>query len=58
MKTNNEIKNNVVKLSYKLINNLLYFNNNEKRLRLYIFFIIKIKKFKLAHDEMRYFNYA
>ena len=58
MKVNNKLKNNIVKLLYKLIDNLLYFNNNEKKLRLYIPFIMKTKIFKLAYDEMRYSNYA
>ena len=56
---NNEIfKENVIKLSYRIINNLLYFNNNEKDLRFYISSIMKIKVFKLTYDEIRHFNYA
>ena len=46
MKINDELGKNVVKLSYKLINDLLYFDNDEKRLRLYIFFCYKIRNFQ------------
>ena len=58
MKINDELRDNAVKLSYKLIDDLLYFDDNEKKLRLCIPFAIKTKFFKLAHDEMRYLDYA
>ena len=58
MKTNDELRDNVVKLSYKLINDLLYFNDDEKELHLCIFFIMKIKVFKFVYDEMKHFDYA
>ena len=55
---NNEIfKENVIKLFYRVMNNLLYFDNNEKGLRFYISSIIKIKVFKLTYNEMNYSNY-
>ena len=34
VKTNAELEDNVVKLLYKLINDLLYFNDSEKGIRL------------------------
>ena len=58
MKTNDELRDNVVKLSYKLIDDLLYFDDDEKGLRLCIPFVMKIEMFKLVHDEMRYPDYA
>ena len=51
------LNNNFVKLLYKLIENLLYFNDDEKNLRLYILSIMKVEVFKLTHDEMRYLKY-
>ena len=55
---NNEVfKENVIKLSYRVMNNLLYFDNNEKDLRFCIFSIMKIKVFKLIYDEMNHFDY-
>ena len=58
IKTNDRLGDNSVKLSYKLIENLLYFNDDEKSLRLYISSVIKAEMFKLAHDKMRYSKYA
>ena len=36
MKINIELEKNAVKLLYKLINNLLYFDDIEREMRLYI----------------------
>ena len=60
MKTNAKLEaNNAVKLLYKLINNLLYFDNPEKKMRLYIFInFLKQEVFKLIHNEMKYLNYT
>ena len=59
MMLHNEIfKENVIKLSYRVINNLLYFDDNEKDLRLYISSIMKTKVFKFIYNEMNYFDYA
>ena len=59
MKINAKLKNNIVKLLYKLINNLLNFNNLKKKMRLYVSIkTLKYKVFKLIHDEMKHFNYA
>ena len=43
---------------YKLINDLFYFDNDERDLRFCVLIVIKVEVFKLAHDEMRYFDYA
>ena len=58
MLNNETFKENVIKLSYRVINNLLYFDNNEKGLRFCISSIMKIKVFKFIYDEMGYFDYA
>ena len=58
IKANDRLDDNSVKLSYKLIENLLYFNDDEKGLRLYISSVMKAEIFKLAHDEMRHPRYA
>lgn len=58
LKANENLKNNITKLSYKLINELFYFDDNEKKFRLCIFIVMKIKIFKLTHDEMKYFDYT
>ena len=49
---------NIAKLLYKLINNLLYFDNNKKNLRLYYFTTTKIKVFKLVYNKISYFRYT
>ena len=55
---NNEtLEKNVIKLPYRVVNNLLYFDDNEKNLRLYIPSTMKTKIFKLIYDEMSYFDY-
>ena len=43
---------------YKLINDLLYFDDDERDLRLYMSTTMKTEIFKLAHNEMRHFDYA
>lgn len=43
---------------YKLINELLYFDNDKRGLRLCISLIMKIKVFKLTYNEIRYPGYA
>ena len=45
-------------MSYKIIDDLLYFNNDERNLRLYVLIAMKIEVFKLTHNEMRHFDYA
>ena len=59
MKININLNNNAIKLFYKLINELFYFDNFEKKMRLYISTtILKYEIFKLIHDEIKYFNYT
>ena len=43
---------------YKLIEDLLYFDNNERGFRLCIFIIMKEEIFKLAYNEIEYLGYA
>ena len=43
---------------YKIIDNLLYFDNNKKGLRLYILFAIEVEVFKLAYNKIRYSRYT
>ena len=45
-------------MSYKIIDDLLYFDDNKRNLRFCVLIIIKVEVFKLAYDEMRYLNYA
>ena len=45
-------------MSYKLINDLLYFDDDERDLRFYVSTTIKVEVFKLTYDEMKHFNYA
>ena len=56
--TNNELRENAVKLSYRIINELFYFDNNEKKLRLVISTDIKKNAFRFVHNELNHFNYA
>lgn len=59
IKINIDLNNNAIKLLYKLINDLFYFDDFEKEMRLYILIkILKYEIFKLTHNEMRYFNYV
>ena len=48
---------NVVKLLYRLIDEILYFDNNEKDLRLYISSTIKVEVFKLVYNEIDHSDY-
>ena len=58
MRHNDTLKKNIAKLLYRIINDLLYFDNNEKRLRLYILTTLKTHVFKLTHNEIKYSSYA
>ena len=58
IKVNAKLKENVIKLLYKLINNLLYFDNIEIRIRLYISIkTLKQEIFKLIYNKTKYFDY-
>ena len=52
------LKKNAAIILYKIINDLLYFDDDEKNLRLYMLIVIKIEVLKLTYNEMRYFDYA
>ena len=60
MKANIDLENNIVKLLYKLLNNLLYFDNLDVRreIRLYILIVLKYEIFKLAYNKIRYLEYT
>ena len=55
---NDALSENTVKLLYKIVNDLLYFDDNERGLRLYIPSIMEAEIFKLAYDEMGYSGYV
>ena len=55
---NATLKKNAATMSYKLINDLFYFDDDKRDLRLCISTTIKIEIFKLTHDEIKHFNYA
>ena len=42
---------------YKIVDDLLYFDDEKKGLRLYILLAIEVEVFKLTYDKIRYFNY-
>ena len=45
-------------MSYKIIDDLLYFDDDKRDLRLCVLIVMKVEIFKLTHDEIRHFNYA
>ena len=55
---NIELDNNFIKLLYKLINDLLYFDNNKKDFRLYISIIVKVEIFKFTYNKISYSEYT
>ena len=57
IRDNKALKKNVAKFSYRVINNLLYFNNNKRDFYLYISSSIKEEVFKLAYNEISYLDY-
>ena len=59
MKANAELGDNAARLSYKLINDLLYFDNVEIEMRLCVLTrALKYKVFKLIYNEIRYSEYT
>ena len=60
MKANAKLRDNIVKLLYKLLNDLLYFDNLdvERDIRLYILIVLKYKIFKLTYNKTRYLEYT
>ena len=55
---NATLKKNATIISYKLINDLFYFDDDERGLRFYVSTTMKTEVFKLTYDKMRHFNYA
>ena len=45
-------------MPYKIIDDLLYFDDDKRDLRFYVLIIMKTEIFKLAYNEMRYLDYA
>ena len=45
-------------MSYKVIDDLFYFDDDKRGLRLCVSIIIKIEIFKLTHNKMKHFDYA
>ena len=41
-----------------MIDDLFYFDDDERGLRLYMLIIIKVEVFKLAYNEIKHLNYA
>ena len=58
VKANAELGINAAKLPYKLVDDLLYFEDDERGLRLCISTAMEAEVFKLAHDEMGHPGYA
>ena len=55
---NKDLGENAVKVPYKIVDDLLYFDNDEKGLRLCVPSSLEEEVFKLAHDEMGHPGYA
>lgn len=58
VRDNKALRENAAKLPYRVVNNLLYFDNDKRGLRLCISSSMKEEVFKLAHDEMSHPDYA
>ena len=54
---NQALEENTIKLLYRIINELLYFDDKKRDLRLYILIILKAKVFKLVYDKIKYSRY-
>ena len=58
VRDNNALGDNAAKLPYRIINELLYFNDDERGLRLCIPTSIEQEVFQLAYDEMGHPGYT
>ena len=58
VKANNDLGDNAAKLPYQIEDDLLYFNDPDKGLRLCLPASMEAEVFKLAHDEMGHPGYA
>ena len=55
---NATLKKNAAIMLYKIIDDLFYFDDDKRGLRLCVSTIIKIEVFKLTHNEIRHFDYV
>ena len=55
---NAALKKNAATMPYKIIDDLFYFDDDKRDLRLCVLIVIKVEIFKLAHDEIRHFDYV
>lgn len=55
---NNNLNKNAITLLYRIINDLLYFNDNKKGLRLCILTAIEAKIFKLTYNKIGHPGYG
>lgn len=55
---NDALEENAAKMPYKIVDDLLYFDDEEKGLRLCVPSTMEAEVFKLAHDEMGHPDYA
>ena len=55
---NKNLEKNAVELPYQILDNVLYFKNDERGLRLCISIAIEGEVFKLAHDKMGHLGYT
>ena len=58
IRDNDELGENAAKLAYKVVDDLLYFDDDEKGLRLCVPSAMEAEVFKLAYDEMGHPGYA
>ena len=58
IRDNKALKKNAIKFSYHIVDKLLYFDNNEKKFRLYVSLVFKIEIFKLTYNKIKYLEYA
>ena len=58
VRDNDALEENRARLPYRIVDDLLYFDDDEKGLRLCIPTALEAHVFKLAHDEMGYPGYA
>ena len=58
MRDNNTLGDNIAKLPYRIINELLYFNDDERGLRLCIPTSIEQEVFQLAYNKIGYPGYT
>ena len=58
VRDNDQLGENTIKLAYKVVDDLLYFDDDEKGLRLCIPSAIEVEVFRLAYDELGHSDYT